>query len=102
MDRQENRLIKIVAANAWTAARRLHDMEDAAKVLGYCVGVDNFDVEMMKTIFSPKRIFELRNHNFPAMFEFLSSSLVTIRNSTVGGKFDVVAPADLHTISIES
>lgn len=84
------------------AAQRLKEMEDATKVLGYCVGVENFDRQTMASIFNPERIFELENLNFPALFKFVSSSLATVRNSDPNGGRSVAveAPKDLHTINI--
>ena len=85
-----------------TAAQRLKEMEDATKVLGYCVGVANFDRHTMASIFNPERIFELDNLNFPALFKFVSSSLATVRNSDPNGGRSVAveAPGDLHTINV--
>ena len=84
------------------AAQRLKEMEDATKVLGYCVGVANFDRHTMASIFNTERIFELDNLNFPALFKFVSSSLATVRNSDPNGgrAVAVEAPSDLHTINI--
>lgn len=88
--------------NYASAAQRLKEMEDTKKVLGYCVGVENFDRQTMLTIFNKDRIFELENLNFPALFKFVSSSLSTVRNSDPSGGRSVAveAPKDLHTISI--
>ncbi len=85
-----------------SAARRLKEMEDATKVLGYCVGTENFDRYTMTRIFNTERIFELKNLNFPALFEFVSSSLSTVRNSdpSCGRTVAVEAPSDLHTINM--
>ncbi len=85
-----------------SAAQRLKEMEDATKVLGYCVGVANFDRHTMASIFNPERIYELDNLNFPALFKFVSSSLSTVRNSDPSGGRSVAveAPSDLHTINI--
>jgi uncharacterized protein YegL len=82
------------------AKQKLQQMESDLKVLGYCVGVDGFNVEIMKTIFNHNRIFELANHDFVGLFEFLSSSLVQVRNSTGGTQIDVEAPSTLRTISM--
>lgn len=84
------------------AAQRLKEMEDATKVLGYCVGVANFDRRTMASIFNTERIFELENLNFPALFKFVSSSLATVRNSDPNGGRSVAveAPSDLHTLNI--
>lgn len=84
------------------AAQRLKDMEAATKVLGYCVGVANFDRRTMASIFNAERIFELENLNFPALFKFVSSSLATVRNSDPNGgrSVEVEAPSDLHTIKV--
>ncbi len=84
------------------AAVRLKRMENETKVLGYCVGVENFDRRTMAGIFQQERIFELANLNFPALFEFVSSSLATVRNSDPSGGRTVAvdAPKDLHTINM--
>lgn len=84
------------------AAQRLKEMENATKVLGYCVGVSNFDRRTMASIFNAERIFELENLNFPALFKFVSSSLATVRNSDPNGGRSVAveAPSDLHTLNI--
>lgn len=84
------------------AAQRLRQMENDTKVLGYCVGVENFERSIIATIFNPDRIFELKNLNFPALFEFISSSLTTIRNSdpNAGDTVAIDAPSDLHKINI--
>lgn len=84
------------------AAKRLKEMEDATKVLGYCVGVANFNRQKMASIFNTERLYELDNLNFPALFKFVSSSLATVRNSDPNGGRTVAveAPSDLHTINI--
>nr|WP_142410910.1 MULTISPECIES: VWA domain-containing protein [unclassified Clostridium] len=84
------------------AAQRLRKMEDEERVLGYCVGVANFDRRTMASIFNTERIFELENLNFPALFKFVSSSLATVRNSDPNGgrTMAIEAPSDLHTINI--
>lgn len=84
------------------AAQRLKEMEVAKKVLGYCVGVENFNRHTMANIFNTERIFELGNLNFPALFKFVSNSLATVRNSdsSGGGTVAVDAPGDLHPINI--
>lgn len=75
-------------------------MEDRKGVLGYCVGVENFNRDTMKTIFNPERIFELANLDFPGLFEFVSNSLAEVRNSdeTSGGAVDVEAPSTLKIV----
>jgi uncharacterized protein YegL len=84
------------------AAQRLQQMEADTKVLGYCVGVEEFDRKTVASIFNPERIFELDNLNFPALFKFVSSSLTTVRNSDPSGgrSVEVEAPKDLHTLRI--
>lgn len=52
------------------AAQRLKQMEDAGKVCGYCVGVANFNQHTMANIFNTNNIFELKNLNFSALFNF--------------------------------
>jgi uncharacterized protein YegL len=78
-------------------AARLKQMEQDKKVLGYCVGVENFNKEIMATIFDKSRIFALNNLDFPGLFKFVSSSLVAVRNSdeATGGVVDVPAPSTL-------
>lgn len=85
-----------------SAAQRLRQMENDKKVLGYCVGVEDFNRETMMSIYDSQRIFELTNLNFPALFKFLSISLASVRNSdpTAGNSIAVDAPSDLHKINI--
>ena len=84
------------------ATQRLKQMEDQKKVLGYCVGVENFNRQAMANIFNHERIFELKNLNFPALFKFVSSSLASVRNSdpNAGNSVAVDAPGDLHKITV--
>ena len=84
------------------AAQRLKEMEKDHKVLGYCVGVEDFNRDIMASIYDSQRIFELTNLNFPALFKFLSISLASVRNSdhTAGNSVTVDAPGDLHKIDI--
>ena len=79
------------------AAAKLKQMENDAKVLGYCVGVENFNRNIMASIFDTSRIFELTGLDFPGLFKFVSSSLTTIRNSdpSAGNQIDVEAPKTL-------
>jgi uncharacterized protein YegL len=58
-----------------SAAARLKQMEQDKKVLGYCVGVENFNKEIMAKIFDLSRIFELTNLDFPGLFKFVSNIL---------------------------
>ena len=83
--------------NYQAAAQRLRQMENDTKVLGYCVGVDNFNRNVMANIFNTERIFELTNLDFPGLFKFVSSSLTTVRNSdpNAGNQVDVPAPSTL-------
>ncbi len=85
------------------AAGRLKDMQERNGVVGYCVGVDNFNERTMAKIFSPHRIFTLEGHDFVAMFEFLSNSLSCVRNSdpTAGRTASVELPPTMHTTTIE-
>lgn len=84
------------------AAQRLKQLENDKKVLGYCVGVENFNRTTMASIYNIERIFELRNLNFPDLFRFVSSSLASVRNSdpNAGDSVEVVAPTDLHKIKM--
>lgn len=79
------------------AAQRLKQMEDDKKVLGYCVGVENFNRNTMLNIFNIERIFELQNLDFPGLFKFVSNSLTTVRNSdpNAGNHVEVDAPNTL-------
>lgn len=85
------------------AVQRLKQVERDKGVLGYCVGVENFNRNKMVEIFNPNRVFELKNLNFPALFEFVSNSLGAVRESDPngGGMVDVEAPKDLHLITME-
>ena len=76
---------------------RLKQMEQNKGVLGYCVGVEHFDRSVMASIFEQSRIFELKNLDFPALFEFVSNSLGAIRESdpNCGREIDVPAPSTL-------
>jgi uncharacterized protein YegL len=82
--------------------QRLKQMESQKKVLGYCVGVEDFNRNAMVSIFNSERIFELKNLNFPVLFKFVSSSLVSVRNSdpNAGNSVAVDAPGDLHKITM--
>lgn len=57
----------------YSATQKLKFMEANKKVLSYCVGVRGFDRETMKSIFS--KVYELKDINFPKLFEFLANSL---------------------------
>jgi len=83
--------------NYQAAAQRLKQMENDTKVLGYCVGVENFNKRTMASIFNTERIFELKNLDFPGLFKFVSSSLTTVRNSdpSGGNQVEVVSPNTL-------
>jgi uncharacterized protein YegL len=72
-------------------------MEDDSKVLGYCVGVENFNRNVMASVFNKERIFELKDLDFPSLFKFVSSSLAAARNSgeASGGSVNVEAPSTL-------
>ena len=80
-----------------TTAQRLRQMENDKKVLGYCVGVESFNKNIMASIFNIERIFELRNLDFPGLFKFVSSSLTTVRNSdpSGGNQVEVASPDTL-------
>jgi uncharacterized protein YegL len=79
------------------AAQRLKQMEEDAKVLGYCVGVEGFNKDTMASIFDTTRIFKLANLDFPGLFEFLSNSFEHIRNSgTAKGKVAANKPSTLE------
>jgi len=84
------------------AAQRLRQMEDEYKVLGYCVGVENFNRNVMARIYNSERIFELKNLNFAALFKFVSNSLEAVRNKDpkTAHTVTVDAPADLHKIRV--
>jgi hypothetical protein len=58
-----------------SAAARLKQLEKDSKVLGYCVGVENFKRDVMATIFDSARIFELKNLDFPGLFKYFSNTL---------------------------
>ncbi|MDR3343162.1 MAG: VWA domain-containing protein [Treponema sp.] len=79
------------------AVQRLRKMEDENRILGYCVGVENFNRAVMATIFNKERIFELKNLDYPSLFKFVSSSLAAARNSgeTSGGAVAQEAPSTL-------
>lgn len=84
------------------AVQRLKQMEAEKRVLGYCVGVENFDRNVMAGIFDTARIFELDHLNFSALFKFVSNSLVAVRNSDPNGSaaMEVEAPKDLHSLTV--
>jgi len=78
------------------AARRLRQYEKNKKVLGYCVGVDNYNRDTMATIFDQERLYELSNQDFTGLFRFLSNSLTIISKSGSNiNALDVDAP---HTL----
>lgn len=80
------------------AARRLKEMEEQKKVLGYCVGVGGYDKETMLQVFNKSRVFELGELDFAGLFQFVSSSLAAARNSgsVGGGTVEVAAPKTLN------
>lgn len=88
--------------DSWdAAAARLQEMEERRKVLGYCVGVDGYNRDKMQSIFNQTRLFELKNLNFAALFEFLSNSLAEVQKSNeTQGTISVSAPSDLHPVQI--
>lgn len=81
--------------NYSAAAKRLSDMESQKHVLAYCVGVTDFNREVMAEIFNRKRIFELTDTDFSSMFEFVSNSLSSIRNSDGSARPGTAAPTAL-------
>jgi uncharacterized protein YegL len=64
------------------AAKRLKDLEDNRKVIGYCVytGTGSAPPEI-KQIFNPGRIFQLDGLDFSGLFEFVSNSLTAVSKS---------------------
>jgi len=84
------------------AAKRLKDMEQRKKVLGYFVGVGTYNKGVMAEIFDKERLFELDNLNFTDLFKFVSSSLASVRNSdpNAGNAVAVDATSDLHKITV--
>ena len=82
------------------AMQRLEWMENEKKLLAYCVGVDGFQKDIVKTIFAPERIFKLENLDFPSLFQFVSSSLAAVRNSNEadGGSIEVDAPKTIKMV----
>ncbi len=83
------------------AAERLKWMEENKKVVAYCVGVEQFRVDIMQQIFSPDNIFGLRNCDFTGLFRFVSSSLAAVRTSTdESASIDVEAPATMFKIPL--
>jgi len=86
-----------------SAAARLRQMEEDTKILGYCVGVEDFNRSIMAEIFNKERIFELKDLDFTSLFTFVSSSLATTRNAGEinGGSVQIEAPSSLSKIKIE-
>lgn len=78
------------------AAQRLKELEAEKKILGFCVGISNYDRNEMLKIFDPNRILELENLNFPALFKYVFSIL-----ATVNGLVKIEVPKDLHTLDID-
>ena len=74
-----------------TATQRLKQMVEQNGVVDYCVGVDNFEKEKMKEIFSPERVYFLSDSNFSELFKWLGNSFTTMSNSGVpiGGSLDL-------------
>ena len=77
------------------AVEMLKESESKKHVLAYCVGVENFNRNIMSEIFNAKRIFELRDTNFSSMFEFVSNSLSSMRNSDSSARPGTAAPTAL-------
>lgn len=83
------------------AAERLRWMEENKKVVAYCVGVENFRVDIMRQIFNPDNIFGLKDCDFTGLFRFVSSSLAAVRTSTdETASIDVEAPATMFKIPL--
>jgi uncharacterized protein YegL len=84
------------------AAQRLKQMEKDTKVLGFCVGVENFNRKAMVSIFDQERLFELMNLDFTSLFKFVSSSLAQTRNSDTSAakSINVEVPPTLKSLNI--
>ena len=83
------------------AAERLKWMEENKKVVAYCVGVENFRVDIMREIFNENNIFGLKNCDFTELFKFVSSSLAAVRTSSDdSSSIDVDAPATMFRIPL--
>ncbi len=83
------------------AAERLKWMEENKKVVAYCVGVDNFNPEIMRQIFRPENIFGLRDCDFTGLFKFVSSSLAAVRaSSDESSALNVQVPPSMFNIPL--
>jgi len=79
------------------SAQKLKQMQDKRGVIGYCVGVENYDKNTMSAIFDKNRILELKGLNFIELFEFLSNSLIATGTSDPNGTgVDVPLPASVQ------
>ena len=82
-----------------TAGQRLNQMERAHKVVGYCVGTQGCNFDMMKEMFDEKRILQLSGLDFASFFEFVSNSLSQVRNSDPNGDTSIaVQPPSTITL----
>jgi uncharacterized protein YegL len=77
-----------------TAAQRLKRMVAQDGVVDWCVGVDNFNRQKMREIFSAERIYFLRDSNFRALFKWLSASFSSMSQRGVpsGGSLVLSSP----------
>jgi uncharacterized protein YegL len=77
-----------------TSAQRLKKMVAENGVVDWCVGVDNFNREKMREIFSAERIFFLSDSNYRELFQWLAPSLSRISQSRAptGGRLSLPPP----------
>jgi len=82
-----------------SAALRLQEMESGKHVLGYGVGVEGYNRSVMAQIFNPSQIFELEGLDFASLFEFVSGSLASLRESSDGkARLALPEPVRLYTM----
>ncbi|MCL2754916.1 MAG: VWA domain-containing protein [Oscillospiraceae bacterium] len=77
-----------------SASHSLKQAENAKKVLGYCVCVENeqeYSKKEVFQIFNHERILTLENLDFTGLFEFVSNSLAAVSQSN---------PNSEHTVSV--
>ena len=88
--------------DCYSISLKLKEAEDAKKLIARCVCVENdpnFSKKEIYKIFNPGRILKLEGLDFSGLFEFVSSSLAAVSQSTPGQeKINVQAP---HTVTMD-
>lgn len=82
----------------WQAAKtRLREYDDGKHCVTYCFGTQGYNKQIAQDIF--KRVFELNGTNFSSIFEFLSASLASVRDSN-DGVANSTLPSDIRQVKM--